>query len=357
MLFDFFARPRRARGGVGVGCLRRWSPGSAGDRPGNLPAMGERIAVSDVFRAVIGRGWRRSGAMMSASLARVFGPDPGVPRRRTRPGAKDGNTPATPPTHTRTTGGRGGTAPLTYKTRSSAIMTTDQHVERFFEVLINGDRPGARRLVREAEQAGASSDQLIADLYWPTYELVERLFRNDQLSQLSYRLATRLLRVMVDQTALGLERGHARRRSVFAVCGPNDADELGAQMAVDLLEAGGFDVTYAGGSIPADEIMGYVHEEKPDVLLLFASAPSDLPEIRGMIDQIHEINACPDLQIVVGGGVFNRAEGLAEEIGADLWASDPIELVESMTHEPLRRAEPTQRTVGRTRQQKQRRAA
>ncbi len=236
-------------------------------------------------------------------------------------------------------------------------MTTDQQVERFFEVLINGDRPAARRFLREAEQRGTAPDQLVSELFWPTYELVERLFRNDQLSQLSYRLATRLLRVMVDQVALGLERGAPVGRRVFAVCGPNDADELGAQMAVDLLEASGFDVTYAGGAIPSDEIMGYVHEEKPDVLLLFASAPSDLPEIRGMIDHMREINACPNLQVVVGGGVFNRAEGLAEEIGADLWASDPIELVESMTNEPLRRAQPTQRTVGRTRQQKQRRAA
>ena len=34
-----------------------------------------------------------------------------------------------------------------------------------------------------------------------------------------------------------------------------------------------------------------------------------------MIDRIREIGAVPDLQVVVGGGVFNRADGLAEEIG------------------------------------------
>jgi len=232
-------------------------------------------------------------------------------------------------------------------------MPTDQHVERFFEVLIHGDRPGARRIVADLERQGNTPDTLMSDLFWPAYELMERLFRNDQLTQLSYRLATRLLRVLVDQAALALEPGARLGRRVFAVCGPNDADELGAQMAVDLLEAGGFDVTYAGGAIPADEILGFVHEERPDVLLMFASAPSDLPEIRGMIDHLREINACPNLQVVVGGGVFNRADGLAEEIGADLWASDPFELVHSMTHEPERRAEPTQRTVGRTRQVRQ----
>jgi hypothetical protein len=47
--------------------------------------------------------------------------------------------------------------------------------------------------------------------------------------------------------------------------------------------------------------------------------------------------------------VFNRAEGLAEEMGADLWASSPMELVELMLEEPARRAGCEQRTVGRRR--------
>ena len=51
----------------------------------------------------------------------------------------------------------------------------------------------------------------------------------------------------------------------------------------------------------------------------------------------------------VGGGVFNRAEGLAEEIGADLWAKRPQELLEKLVAQKDRRATADQRTVGRTR--------
>lgn len=228
-------------------------------------------------------------------------------------------------------------------------MHNEQLIERFFEVLINGDRRGARSLVTAASYEGYTPDQIITDLYWPTYEMVEKLYRNDQLTKLSYHLATRLLRVLADQASAELTYPQQSNRSVFAVCGPNDADELGGQMAVDLLEHNGFGITYAGGGIANDEIMAQVHEEKPDVLLLFASAPCDLPNIRQLIDTIREINATPNLQIVVGGGVFNRAEGLAEEIGADLWAQDPVELVDLMIHEADRRAEDEQRTVGRNR--------
>ena len=231
-------------------------------------------------------------------------------------------------------------------------MNTESLQEQFFERLINGDRPGARRLVAESLAAGIPPAQLIGAVFWPTYELIERLHRSDQLSTISRHLSTRLLRVLVDQTAARLDAPQNPSRSVFAVCGPNDADELGAQMAVDLLEAGGCAVRFAGGGIPNDEILAQLHESQPDVLLLFASAPSDLPNIRALIDTMREINACARTQIVVGGGVFNRAEGLAEEIGADLWAADPIELVELVLAGPQRRAVPEQRTVGRQRRKR-----
>jgi len=182
--------------------------------------------------------------------------------------------------------------------------------------------------------------------------MIEKLYRSDQLTKVSHHLSSRLLRVLVDQNAALLARQASRNKSVFSLCGPRDSDELGAQMAVDLLEQAGFDVSFAGGNIPNDEILQIVHENKPDVLLMFASGANDLPEIRSLIDTLHEIGACPNLQIVVGGGVFNRAEGLAEEIGADLWAGNPLELVESMIGQASRRADLEQRTVGRKRRAK-----
>ncbi len=231
-------------------------------------------------------------------------------------------------------------------------MSSDLVTERFFETLVSGDRTTARRIIEEQRTLGVAPQSLVTDLYWPTYEMIERLRRDDQVTTLGYHLATRLLRVVVDQTAARLiQRVETppRGRSVFACCGPDEGCELGAQMAVDLLESHGFRVRFAGGGVPTDEIQSLVQNDQPDVLLMFSSAPGDLPVIRGLIDTLHEVGACPNTQIVVGAGVFNRADGLAEEIGADLWASDPIELVQMLLEEPETRATEDQRTVGRKR--------
>ncbi|GMV26756.1 MAG: hypothetical protein AMXMBFR58_27870 [Phycisphaerae bacterium] len=201
-------------------------------------------------------------------------------------------------------------------------------IERFFDALVAGDRPGARRVLQEQFDAGVAATRVISDLLWPTYELIERLYRSDHLSKLSYHFSTRLLRMLVDQTSARLQFAPFNGQTVFVSCGAAEGDELGAQMAVDLLETAGYSVTFAGGGLPADEIRAQVHDRKPSVLLMFASGPSDLPGIRETIDSMNEIGACPKVRIAVGGGVFNRAEGLAEEIGAHLWATSPMEMVE-----------------------------
>lgn len=219
-----------------------------------------------------------------------------------------------------------------------------QNVDRLLEALMSGDRFAARRIVSDSVRQG-SAESTIHDLLWPAHEMVEKLHRSDQLTTLAYHLSTRLLRMMVDQTSALLQRKPSTGRTILAMSGPTHNEELAAQMACDLLEAQGYEVNFAGGfqilgddtgGIPADEVLNVVQERKPDLLLFFSSAARDLPAIRAMIDQIKDNGASASTQIVVGGGVFHRAEGLSEEIGADLCCNDPLELVQVLTDDAMR---------------------
>lgn len=222
-------------------------------------------------------------------------------------------------------------------------------VERLFERLITGDRTAVRSIVGEAVEAGVSPENLAMQVYWPVMEMISDLYRADQLSTLGHHYATRLLRSLVDQSQASYTQQPRRTRKILMFCGSSEADELAGQLVADLIEANGYEIWFGGGGVAGDEILSEVGSRNPDILLMFASAPGDAPQIRRLIDTIRSIAACPDLQIVVGGGVFNRAEGLAEEIGADLWAKSPEELLKKLASEPQRRATPEQRTVGRHR--------
>jgi methanogenic corrinoid protein MtbC1 len=224
-------------------------------------------------------------------------------------------------------------------------MKRDVLLERFFTSLINGQRPTARELVSGALK-NRSPMWVYDELLWPTLEHIQKLHRGDQLSNLSYHYAMRLLRAIVDQMQTQLEHRQTVGKTVLLVCGQEPSEELAAQMACDMLEARGYEVYFAGGGIASDEIVNEVGQMTTDILVIFGAVPQTVPMTRTLIDHLHSIGVCPTLQIVVGGGVFNRADGLAEEIGSDLWARTPVELVEVIATNPHRRMNAEQRTVG-----------
>ena len=222
-------------------------------------------------------------------------------------------------------------------------------LERFFNCLISGDRATARGIVDEAIEADCPGERILTHLCWPVLEQIQTLHRNDQLTDLAYHYATRLLGQIINQTQLRLERAEANGVTALVVSGDEDSEELAGQMAADLLEADGYTVFFSGGGVANDEIVEQLAAIDADKLVIFGAVPQTVPTTRLLIDRLHDIGACPKLQIIVGGGVFNRADGLAEEIGADLWAKDPGELVQAMDTQPEHRMPADQRTVGRRR--------
>jgi methanogenic corrinoid protein MtbC1 len=221
--------------------------------------------------------------------------------------------------------------------------------ERFFNALISGDRGEARDVVDELIDSGCSAEEIVSRLFWPMAEQIDGMHRADQLSKACYHYGTRLLRMLIDQMQLRLTPQDARAETVLVMSGEGELEELAGQMTADLLEAAGFDVRYLGGGVANDEIVDQLGNLGVDRLVVFGAVAATVPQTRLLIDRLHDTGVCPRLQIIVGGGVFNRAEGLAEEIGADLWAEEPEHIVEALVEESSRRMTPDQRTVGRRR--------
>lgn len=222
--------------------------------------------------------------------------------------------------------------------------------QAFFEALLVGDRKEVRSLIERAvKQEGADAKALLLDLVWPTMELLQEAYRDDRINQAQLNLATRLNRSIADQVAMGMERAESNGRTVLIVCGDDEPEELGGQLCADLFECEGYTVRFAGGGIPNDEILRLIGEVHPNLLILFGTLPSGMPAARKLIDYLREVNSCPEMQVMCCGGIYKRAEGLAEEIGADLYAPDAQAAVEVAASHPMRRATVDQQTVGRTR--------
>ena len=232
---------------------------------------------------------------------------------------------------------------------SAASQPNTPLCNAYLEPLLTGDRVACRKIIDGALSNGRTPYALLTSLVWPTMELLQGLYREDRISISMLNMATRLNRSLTDQLTAQLERKENNGKTVLIFCGNAEPEELGGQICADLFEADGYTVRFAGGGVPDDEVLKLIGDLRPDLLLMFGTLPAGVPAVRRLIDYLREVNSCPEMQVMCCGGIYKRAEGLAEEIGADPYAPDAATAVEVANESPNKKATLDQQTVGRTR--------
>lgn len=223
-------------------------------------------------------------------------------------------------------------------------------VQPYMDALLEGDRMTARRIVEGAlNQGGIPAELLLTDLVYVAMEKIRAAYKDDEITITQLNLATRLNRYYADVVGSKLEQAPLNGKRVLVFCGADEPEELGGQITADLFQAAGWEVKFAGGGVPEDEVLKLIGEERPDLLVMYATLATGVPGVRKLIDYLREVNSNPEMQIMCCGGIYKRAEGLAEEIGADLYAPDAASAVEVAVRQSGRRATVEQQTVGRSR--------
>jgi methanogenic corrinoid protein MtbC1 len=196
---------------------------------------------------------------------------------------------------------------------------------RYLEPLLRGDRRACRSVIEEALQSGIPANLVYVSIIWPVMVEIEKLLRADKVTAVQEHLATRINRTIVDQLQNKLPRRPSKDKRIAICCAPDELQELGAQIMTDLFESDGWEVRFLGGGLTNDDLLAFINEYAPDVLLIYGTMPKQAPSVRRLIDTIKAVNAWPDMRIMVSGGLFNRAEGLWEEMEADLFAATAVE--------------------------------
>lgn len=190
---------------------------------------------------------------------------------------------------------------------------------RFMQPLLAGRRAECFELIQAALAAGAPAESLVCDVVWPAMTQVDRLFRDDRVNTAIEHMACRINRTIADQLQAKLTHKPQNGKRVIVSCADTASEELGAQMVADLFQADGWEVFFAGGGVPHDEVLGLIGQLRPNLLLIFGADPESVPETRRQIEMIREVGICPTMNILVSGGIFNRADGLWQEVGADVF--------------------------------------
>jgi methanogenic corrinoid protein MtbC1 len=222
-------------------------------------------------------------------------------------------------------------------------MIDEIFLQRYLETLLVGDRRRCRSIIEDIlHHNSASITGVYSDIIWPIMVEIDALYHAERITSAQEHLATRINRTIVDQLQNKLPRQPKTDRKVAICSSLREMSELGGQIIADMFESAGWDVRFLGGGLNSDDILSYIHQFSPDILVIYGTEPNETPQIRSIIDRIKEINALPEMKIMLSGGIFGRTEGLWEEIGADLFAASAIEAVQlacdenQTTYQPVR---------------------
>ncbi len=193
---------------------------------------------------------------------------------------------------------------------------------RYMQPLLAGRRAECFALIGGALRDGSPADALICEVVWPAMAQIDRLYRDDRIDTAVEHMACRINRTVADQLQAHLTQQPHNSRRALIVCADGPHEELGAQMVGDLFQADGWEVYFLGGGVPDDEVLAMIGRLRPHVMLVFGAQPEAVPNTRALVQRIREVGTCPDMNIVVTGGIFNRAEGLWREIGADAFCDN-----------------------------------
>jgi methanogenic corrinoid protein MtbC1 len=231
-------------------------------------------------------------------------------------------------------------------------MTTGDLFKQYLEHLFHGKRCESRELILAAADRGVPSSKLLENVIWPAMEQVDKLYRQNLIPRITEHIAIRINRMVANLLLTTIAREPKTGKRLVVLCGSGDIEELGAQIVSDLFEAKGWSVWFLGSGVPNDEVVQFLGRIRPDVLCVYGMHPAGVPAVRHLIEMVREIGIFQDLQVLVAGGIFNRAEGLAEEIKADLYAANAGEALRTVEDHPVRVPKPDMPEPGRRRKRK-----
>ena len=194
---------------------------------------------------------------------------------------------------------------------------------RYMQPLLAGRRAECFNLIAGAVDRGSIPEELAYDVIWPAMVQVTRLYRDDRIDAAIANMAGRINRTVTDQLQVHLPKQAPNGQRIIITCPGEHCEEIGAQMLADVLQSSGWDVYFLDVDVPHDELLRLVGEVRPNVLLIYGTQPAEVPNIRRLVEMIRDIDVCPTMNIVASGGVFNRVDGLWQEIGADVFVELP----------------------------------
>jgi corrinoid protein of di/trimethylamine methyltransferase len=193
--------------------------------------------------------------------------------------------------------------------------------EKFYLSLSQGRMDEVRNLVQGALDAGESAERVLKEGLIQAMDRLGVLFKNGEIYIPEVLLAAQTMHagMAILKPILSKSTGTIPGKVLIGTV-KGDLHDIGKNLVVMMIEAGGFDVIDLGIDVPASRFVEAVKEHRPQVVGMSALLTTTMVEMKETIQALGAAGQKDQVKIIVGGAPVT--ERFAMEIGADGYAPD-----------------------------------
>lgn len=187
------------------------------------------------------------------------------------------------------------------------------------QALYEGRQQEVMDKIKAALDQGTDAEEVLNLGLLKGMELIGRDFKSGKMFVPEVLMAARTMHNATDLLRPHLAEG-AIKSSGSVVIGTvaGDLHDIGKNLVIMMLEAGGFQVVDLGVDVSAESFVEAVREHSANLLGMSALLTTTMPEMVKVIDALGEAGVRDKVRILVGGAPVTR--DYASEIGADGYA-------------------------------------
>lgn len=200
---------------------------------------------------------------------------------------------------------------------------------RYLQALLRTERHEASCLIREAFQSGVTITDLYLQVFQRCQREIGRLWLLNQVTVTKEHYCTAAAQLVMAQFYPYLFSLPKNGRRLVATAVAGELHEVGLRIVTDLFEANGWNTVYFGANVPAQSLIQTFGQHRPDVLAVSVTMAYHLPAVEKLIALVRSATDSPAVKIMVGGYPFNLDSELWRRVGADAYASDASEALQT----------------------------
>ncbi len=192
----------------------------------------------------------------------------------------------------------------------------DKIIEIIIEEAMEGDREGMFELLMYLVKNRMKFADLIDDLIQPALEKIGKLWQLNKLDVNAEHLASHTIKTAMSRLIVHLPQQRKKNIKILCACSEGEYHDIGLQALGYELELKGFKMLYLGADTPFKSLVKVIKLEKPNFILISATAPSiTVTNFMNGIKEVYKAAKANEAKLVLGGRYVQKYD--LKKLGCD----------------------------------------